>query len=81
VIQICYIDGKSATVISAWTGKEERREIGDPAAAAVLNEILASVRLLGTPTPSAETPDLVPTATPVSSSGIRPPDTGDAGIR
>ena len=71
-IFICYIAGQSAIVITA-NGQETRREVTDPAANAVLDQVLASARVAATAT-----------ATPVPSTSanrITAPDTGNAGLR
>ena len=74
----CYVEGNSSITFSIPSGVEVAREVNEPAATAVLDAIAASVRFV-----SEDQPSPAPTAT-ASGGGsmtVRPPDTGDAGLR
>jgi hypothetical protein len=65
---VCSVDHDASVIISAVTGKEVSRTAHDAAGNAVLDQIVASVRLTGSPGAFA----------PPS---VAPPITGDAGLK
>jgi hypothetical protein len=77
LILICHLDSRSGIAVETLTGSAVGREVGDPSGAAVLDQILASVRVEVTPTPTLSDGAITPTPT----SRITAPSTGNAGLR
>ena len=70
---ICHVESGSSIVISANTGTEVRREIGNPAGEAILDKIAESARIepVALPKPSTD----------AGVQEMTPPSTGDAGLK
>ena len=93
-LRVCVIEYASEVTINALTGKETARVVKNPAAGPILDQIVASARLIQIPGQPTWTPTPLPTSTPTpaqppvaiqpqSQSGtslITPPSTGDAGL-
>lgn len=79
-IVVCYVEGNSSITFAVPGAAESAREVNDPAASGVLDSIARSVRLV-----SVSEPPPAPTPTAMgqgeASGPIKPPDTGDAGLR
>jgi hypothetical protein len=66
-LRICHLESNSLVVISALSGREIERQVGDATGAAVLDQVAASAVLR----PQPDRP---------GSEGVRPPGTGDGGL-
>jgi hypothetical protein len=84
-VVVCYVEGNSSITFSLPAGTEAARQVNDLAAAPVLDFIAATVRLVGEDgEPVMPGATVTPAVTQVPGNGgsqVRPPDTGDAGLK
>jgi hypothetical protein len=82
-VVVCYVEGNSSITFSLPSVSETGREVHDAGAGGVLDAIAVTARFLdedGEDSAPIATASPAPTATP-GRGGVRPPDTGDGGLR